>query len=168
PWPAKAHVSAEAVVLSVAARELDRERIVGMAFFPATWGHVNHSAPQPVSWTPDGFGVQLARGDLKDEPLDRLEGIPAIEERIDGATVRHGFAVDAQAVDEPAAAGIPAIAAADGRGVGIGLWQAMLFAVLGGLILNLMPCVLPILSLKALALARHGEHSRAEALSHGG
>jgi thiol:disulfide interchange protein DsbD len=168
PWSAKAHVSAETVVLSVAATELDRDRIVDIAFFPATWGHVNHSAPQPVSWTADGFGVQLARGDLKDEPLDRLEGILAIEERIDGATVRHGFTVEAQAVDEPAAAGIPAAAAADGRGGGIGLWQAMLFAMLGGLILNLMPCVLPILSLKALALARHGEHSRAEALGHGG
>ncbi len=30
---------------------------------------------------------------------------------------------------------------------------ALLFALLGGLILNLMPCVLPVLSLKALGLA---------------
>ena len=34
------------------------------------------------------------------------------------------------------------------------LAQALLFAFLGGLILNLMPCVLPILSLKALSLAK--------------
>ncbi len=33
-------------------------------------------------------------------------------------------------------------------------WQAVAFAVLGGLILNLMPCVLPILSLKALGVAQ--------------
>ncbi|MCH7627796.1 MAG: thioredoxin family protein [Proteobacteria bacterium] len=42
-------------------------------------------------------------------------------------------------------------------------------AVLGGLILNLMPCVFPILSLKAMALARYnsGEsHARSEALGY--
>src|SRR5690606_2511584 len=31
--------------------------------------------------------------------------------------------------------------------------QAMLFALIGGLILNLMPCVFPVLSMKAAALA---------------
>ena len=36
------------------------------------------------------------------------------------------------------------------------LWLAMLFAFLGGLILNVMPCVLPILAMKALSLADHG------------
>jgi thiol:disulfide interchange protein DsbD len=33
---------------------------------------------------------------------------------------------------------------------------ALMSALLGGLILNLMPCVFPVLSLKALALVRHG------------
>ncbi len=40
----------------------------------------------------------------------------------------------------------------------IGLLAAMLFALGGGLILNLMPCVLPVLSLKALSLAQSGEN----------
>ncbi|MEO0032574.1 MAG: hypothetical protein RIS94_2332, partial [Pseudomonadota bacterium] len=42
-------------------------------------------------------------------------------------------------------------------------------AILGGLILNLMPCVFPILSLKALALARYGESNakaRSEAIGY--
>lgn len=46
-----------------------------------------------------------------------------------------------------------------------GLFGALLLALLGGLILNLMPCVLPILSLKALGLAQSGE-SRQRARSH--
>jgi len=41
------------------------------------------------------------------------------------------------------------------------LWLAMLFAAIGGLILNIMPCVLPILAMKALALARHAASERA-------
>lgn len=36
-------------------------------------------------------------------------------------------------------------------------WQALLAALLGGLVLNLMPCVLPVLSLKAISLASSGE-----------
>ena len=42
------------------------------------------------------------------------------------------------------------------------LWLALAFAFLGGLILNAMPCVLPILAMKALALAGHGggEHAK--------
>ena len=46
-----------------------------------------------------------------------------------------------------------------------GLAGALLLALLGGLVLNLMPCVLPILSLKALGLAQSGE-SRQRARSH--
>jgi thiol:disulfide interchange protein DsbD len=37
-----------------------------------------------------------------------------------------------------------------------GAWSALLLALLGGLVLNLMPCVLPVLSLKALSLAQSG------------
>jgi thiol:disulfide interchange protein DsbD len=47
----------------------------------------------------------------------------------------------------------------------IGLLVALLWALFGGLILNLMPCVLPVLSFKALALAEGGE-SRDRARAH--
>ena len=47
----------------------------------------------------------------------------------------------------------------------LGVLGALLFAVLGGLILNLMPCVLPVLSLKVIGLAESGE-SLAKARSH--
>ncbi|MBX7482449.1 thioredoxin family protein [Qipengyuania sp. 6D47A] len=40
------------------------------------------------------------------------------------------------------------------------LWQLLLAALAGGLLLNIMPCVFPILSLKALALAKAGGDER--------
>ncbi len=46
------------------------------------------------------------------------------------------------------------------------LWTLILGALAGGLLLNIMPCVFPILSLKAIALARAGE-SEARARSEG-
>ena len=43
---------------------------------------------------------------------------------------------------------------------GLSLGLALLFAFLGGVILNLMPCVFPILSMKALSLANTGGEQR--------
>ncbi len=48
---------------------------------------------------------------------------------------------------------------------GIGILGALLFAFLGGIVLNLMPCVLPVLSFKMIGLAQSGE-SLAKARSH--
>ena len=48
-------------------------------------------------------------------------------------------------------------------------WTLVLGALFGGLLLNIMPCVFPILSLKAIALARAGESeakARAEGLAY--
>lgn len=53
------------------------------------------------------------------------------------------------------------------RGGNLTLVTALLLALVGGLILNLMPCVLPVLSLKALSLAGNGQdpkRARAHAL----
>lgn len=62
------------------------------------------------------------------------------------------------------AAAEPAPSAAGGSG---SLWGKLLVAFLGGLILNLMPCVLPILSLKVLGLVRQSAESAAERRRHG-
>lgn len=50
----------------------------------------------------------------------------------------------------------PSTSATTSPGTTGSLWVALGGAVLGGLLLNLMPCVFPILSLKALSLARSG------------
>jgi thiol:disulfide interchange protein DsbD len=44
---------------------------------------------------------------------------------------------------------------------------ALLFALLGGLILNAMPCVFPVLSLKVISLVESGSHSNTERQLHG-
>ncbi|WP_266170415.1 protein-disulfide reductase DsbD family protein [Dyella subtropica] len=42
--------------------------------------------------------------------------------------------------------------------LGVSLWSALLLAIGGGLVLNLMPCVLPVLSIKAVGLIESGEN----------
>lgn len=47
----------------------------------------------------------------------------------------------------------------------INLWAALLGALVGGMILNLMPCVFPVLAIKVLAFSSHGQDKRAQRLS---
>ncbi|MFL5785847.1 MAG: protein-disulfide reductase DsbD family protein [Bacteriovoracaceae bacterium] len=47
-----------------------------------------------------------------------------------------------------------------------GMFRYLMFAFLGGLILNLMPCVLPVISLKLFGLIRHRDIPRARLISH--
>lgn len=63
------------------------------------------------------------------------------------------------ALDAGASASPPAGSAMPAPGLGLGL--ALLFAVAGGMLLNLMPCVFPILSLKLLGFAGHAHDRRA-------
>jgi thiol:disulfide interchange protein DsbD len=58
--------------------------------------------------------------------------------------------------------GSPAISvpAGDAGASAAGLAGALLLAFLGGMLLNLMPCVFPVLSLKVLALTAHGSSRR--------
>ncbi len=47
----------------------------------------------------------------------------------------------------------------------LGFWAALLGALIGGLILNLMPCVFPILAIKVLGFARHANDRRAHRIN---
>jgi len=51
--------------------------------------------------------------------------------------------------------------AAPATGLPGSLWMAALFGAVGGLILNLMPCVFPVIGLKVLGFARHGSEGSA-------
>jgi DsbC/DsbD-like thiol-disulfide interchange protein len=48
---------------------------------------------------------------------------------------------------------------------GWGFWLALLGALAGGLILNLMPCVLPVLALKVMGFAKHSHAHRAHRIA---
>lgn len=62
----------------------------------------------------------------------------------------------------PAPAPVPAITLPQ-----TGFIKAFFFAILGGLILNLMPCVFPVLTLKVISLCKLSDKGHGEALRHG-
>ncbi len=113
---------------------------------------IDYAASQSFSRSGDTLVVRVPLAEGATAP-DRLTGILAYGES-EGAGFR--FAAAPGPVPE---AGTPLDGAAQGGLAGLAL--LVLGAVLGGLILNVMPCVFPILSLKALSLAKAGGTERA-------
>lgn len=121
-------------------------------FFPAD-AHLLKASAEPHQWT-DAKTLRLT------QPLS--EDFAKAPASLSGVLVatRNG---ETQAYVIDAAPGtVPAATPSSSRS----LTLILVFAVLGGLILNLMPCVFPILSLKALALMKHRENSPAQQRHH--
>ncbi|UCH73768.1 MAG: thioredoxin family protein [Rhodospirillales bacterium] len=96
-------------------------------------------------------GSGAAPAEMISRPLlvTLLDGDRAVEQAIDGSLVDVFPAV-------------PPGYGASATGGGISLWAILGLALLGGLILNLMPCVLPVLSLKFLSVLGHGGREKTD------
>jgi thiol:disulfide interchange protein DsbD len=155
---------------------LDKSGIESIAFFPELPDVIQHAAPQ--GWTvAGGLIIETKPGRLLKpaggkQPPDEVKGVLVVNQK-DGA--RNALEVTASRSDlapvfaEPLM-GLDAsqggdIAGADG-GWGPFL-QAMVFAFIGGLILNLMPCVFPVLSMKGLSLLSKAGKGSAAARTQG-
>lgn len=123
------------------------EGIRGVEFFPFDPQAISHPADQVFSASP----LPTLRLEGRNAPSSpTFSGVLTITDN-DG--VRHGYEVDLPV----------AVARGSNSTDDMGLLLAILFAFFGGVILNLMPCVLPILTLKILGLVEAGE---GKALAH--
>jgi len=129
-------------------------------FFPYRADLIDHAKPQAVERGPSGLTLTLvpAVGHEADALPDKVEGVFEVAGK--------AYEVSALPGPPPAEAvglGAPPVHAAPAKAAPIwgGLAGAMIFAFLGGLILNLMPCVFPILAMKATSLAAHAHSRRA-------
>ena len=113
-------------------------------FFPADDGPVDYAAPQRFRRAGDVLVADLKAG--RAAPSGAFHGVLALGD---------GRGLEITATPGPIPAGGTALNDASAPG-GRAILLAVLGAILGGMLLNLMPCVFPILALKALHLARSG------------
>jgi len=139
-------------------------------FFPYETGMIDHSAPQAVALAPDSARIDVRNGYLTRSGVDQTYGgVIVFETRgEDGGWSRRQLVVELEpgaSVNALAAAGASSPGGGQGGSAiqGLTFMQAALFALLGGLILNLMPCVFPVLSIKALSIVEKRGSERAEA-----
>jgi thiol:disulfide interchange protein DsbD len=149
PWPDRIHIGENEIVLRIQITEHDAGRIEDVYFFPARYGIAEHAAPQKVSVDDQTLSINMRRGDLKAQPLQSLRGVLVFSERLPDATITRAFEINSTAA------------------LSQNVWLILAFALLGGLLLNIMPCVFPILSLKALSIVQTAAHSAAMARRNG-
>ena len=168
PFAAQFRSAAGAASLSLALPNAEQAKVTEAYFFPEADGVVEASAPQEMSRDKDGLHLAFkpARAEV---PAAPVRGIVQLTELVNGEPQLHAFAVAADIVPgAPVTAGGAVAAAPDlAPENGTTIAQAIFLALLGGLILNLMPCVFPVLSMKAMALVSHrGDNARMHGLSY--
>jgi len=147
---AELETSAAALTLAVPAAALP-PGLDDARFFAGEWGLIEHAAPQ--RWRLDGARLVMTLTPGPAATSVRPEGLLVVE--TDGAT--RAYRVDASA--RAAGAAAPAMPTADRASIpadDLGLPLALVLALLGGVLLNLMPCVFPVLAIKGLGLAQQG------------
>ncbi len=135
--------------------------------FPETAGVIDNAAPAKASWVGGAWSARV--------PLDpQRSAAPAVMPVVLAAPGQAAGALLQVAVTTPwpAAApapaplpaltdgAVPAAAPAVGPPAAAGFGLALLLALAGGALLNLMPCVFPVLSLKVLGFATHADDRR--------
>lgn len=120
----------------------------GISFFAATGPLIEYSAPQPVSVRDGQLTIELTRSPYAEDDIKRLSGVlHAPAGWVPGGPV--AVEIDTPIDDSPPVAPVTSERAPLTLLIALGL------AFLGGMILNLMPCVFPVVSLKILAFMQH-------------
>jgi thiol:disulfide interchange protein DsbD len=144
PFSTTATRSGDELILRLATG--DATRLHDVIFFPADANVIDDGAPQSVVANSEGLALTLRR-DTSRAPPRALNGVIAFRDQ----AAQDGGVSSAILISTPLNLASPESLSR------LGLMAALLLAVAGGIILNLMPCVLPVLSIKVLALVQHSQ-----------
>jgi thiol:disulfide interchange protein DsbD len=163
----------DGLVLTLSDPRFDGASLSDVSFYPHDSGVIDHAADQSVTHEGENLRLDVAAGYLSRNGVDQARtgvlvytarrGNEWSEEAVE-FTAREGLRVNELAVSSSSVAGVSgqgALRAPEPQS--IGFLQAAGLALLGGLILNLMPCVFPVLSMKALTLVEKRGAERGEA-----
>lgn len=156
-WPFTATVKNDRIELVAASADISGAQIKGAHFFASDWGAITHAADQTYRAEDGTLAVTL-------EPYERkipqtLRGVLVVDQTNGSKTIQTAYVVEAPLTGTltPSGPAVPTISLA----------TALLFALLGGIILNLMPCVFPVLSIKVLSLLNHSRMGYRQRHIHG-
>jgi len=137
------------LIFSLPVSALQSPDIVSVDFFPRQQNLV-HYTPPPFALQDNTLNITLEATDDKTDGA--VSGILTIGSVGSSAAYDVSFSAPAPVAPEPPATNY---------------FVVLLLAVLGGLVLNLMPCVLPVLSLKALAIAKKSGRNHIQVVRQG-
>lgn len=127
-------------------------------FFPEGDYGIPANAKQMVEVTKEGTRITIPRTESATRLLHELRGVLKIKEN-------RGFLISEQLSATPVKSALATRTSPVNPSGGLALM--LLFAFIGGIILNLMPCILPVLSIKVLSIAVQGGEKKKEIRNHG-
>lgn len=128
-------------------------------FYPYEGGYIKNSADQNFIKSENGYEVELKLEEFIVEEPDTLRGTLVSENgwRGEGSEKAIEISIPVIKVSNPESESSEYSS----------ILLALIFAFAGGIILNLMPCVLPVLSIKILGFAQQAGQDSSKILKHG-
>lgn len=157
-WQANVHPEGENIVVSVTTDMPGAFGKTGsIELYPEDWGLISNPDTTTAKLDGDKLTLTHKRGEraLSEVPVTKM--VIAYD---DAQGTRKSVRISA--LSQTATTDVAPEAKQE-----VGIVHAILFALIGGLILNLMPCVFPVLSMKALSLMQLKDKEAAKARMHG-
>lgn len=130
--------------------------IEGMEFIPQENEVIDYAAPQPFHIGSEGITLNVRKAN-PGKSSDPVKGILLVSEK--GSTIKRAIQVDSSS---------SSVQATHTSHEGVSsVGTALCFAFLGGIILNVMPCVLPVIALKIFSFVKMAHQRRSLILQHG-
>ncbi|MEO8487951.1 MAG: thioredoxin family protein [Betaproteobacteria bacterium] len=142
-------------------------------FFPFDEGRIEASGPQALAREDERYVLTLPVAYQLSPDFKRVAGVVTAAQGFGGAkaaTIDVALAGGVVAGPKPVDAPAPTLVIMSSSSASMSFVVAILLALVGGAILNLMPCVLPVLSIKVLGFAEHHDSPatmRREGLAYG-
>ena len=137
-----------------------------LSYFPETTGVINNAAKPEARWEGGTWTARVPLDPQRSASPARMPSVLVADGVATGASVQMAVtgtwpAMAAVATTLPPLVEGPATPAAGTSAPATSLLWALLAALVGGALLNLMPCVFPVLSLKVMGFAGHAQDRRA-------
>ena len=146
----------EQIVVTIHMPGVSGERVSRLEYFPYYESVIDYPAEQVISISDDRIEITLTKAFDFEDGEKRLNGIIVIYEDA-------GEDIVTPIEIHPVVDGITRVSNEGQMGLGL----AVLFALMGGAILNLMPCVFPVLSIKILSLVKQVGEDKQQVRAHG-
>jgi thiol:disulfide interchange protein/DsbC/DsbD-like thiol-disulfide interchange protein len=163
PGGVQAATDGKAVALTLDGPAFGGEGLEDLWFYAEQRGRIAPGAAQTPRVEAGHIVLPLRGGDQPLQAGQQLGGVLVVKQRTPSGSVARGYRIDVPLAASAGAIALPPLEAADAAPnaapvpATLALPIALLLAMLGGLVLNGMPCVFPVLSIKALALLNHAQ-----------
>ncbi|MEP7155441.1 MAG: protein-disulfide reductase DsbD domain-containing protein [Betaproteobacteria bacterium] len=131
------------------------------AFYPLDEELIANAGKQDWSKTASGYRLSIPAADAINKSLTTVRGVVVASNGWGGSLATKAISISAPLLLTGASA-LTTLPATKSQGAAVStdslsLAAALLFAFAGGLLLNLMPCVFPVLGIKVMGFVRHAE-----------